>query len=192
MDGYEATREIRRREALEKTRHTVIVAMTANAMKGDRERCLECGMDEYVSKPLQMDALVSVLCKTAECRAINALAPAVKTEESPALQFDFARALEIASGKPALLKRILGAFVSDAPKRLAALKAALDAGERVIAEREAHSLKGAAANIAAEQLRLAAAKMEEDCHQGRLDEARKDTTALEDSLSTLLSVIDRT
>jgi len=192
MDGYEATREIRKREAEVKTPRAVIVAMTANAMKGDRERCLECGMDEYISKPLQMDALVNVLCKTAQCRVTNAVAPAVNPEESPALQFDFARALEIASGKPALLKRILGAFTSDAPKRLAALKAALVAGERVIAEREAHSLKGAAANIAAEHLRQAAAKMEEDCRHGRLEEARKNTPALEDCLSTLLSVIDRT
>jgi len=191
MDGYEATREIRRREATGNSSHTVIIAMTANAMKGDRERCLECGMDEYVPKPLQMDVLISVLCKTASCKTQEMPAPMETPTETQTPHFDAARALEIASGKPALLKRILAAFAGDAPKRLEALKIALNSGERVIAEREAHSLKGAAANIAADALRKAAAEMEENCREGQLQQATKAIPALEDCLSTLLSVIDQ-
>jgi two-component system, sensor histidine kinase and response regulator len=62
MDGFEATRRIRERET-ETGGHLPIVALTANAMKGDRERCLESGMDDYLSKPIRVDALFALLEK---------------------------------------------------------------------------------------------------------------------------------
>jgi CheY-like chemotaxis protein len=61
MDGYEATRRIRKREAGEHIQHIPIIAMTANAMNGDKEKCLEAGMDDYISKPLIKDKLFEVL-----------------------------------------------------------------------------------------------------------------------------------
>ncbi len=61
MDGYEATREIRRREG--DRRHTPIIAMTANAMKGDREKCLDAGMDDFMSKPIRREMIVEALAR---------------------------------------------------------------------------------------------------------------------------------
>ncbi|MGB1539635.1 MAG: response regulator, partial [Rickettsiales bacterium] len=63
LDGYEATKELRSREAAEKTPHKIIIAMTANAMQGDRELCLKAGMDDYLTKPIREDELFSMLQK---------------------------------------------------------------------------------------------------------------------------------
>jgi two-component system, sensor histidine kinase and response regulator len=81
MDGYDATREIRARE--KRGKHRIIVAMTANALKGDRERCLEAGMDDYISKPIQKGALVTALTRyAAKTRVAEQADVAAETEHA--------------------------------------------------------------------------------------------------------------
>jgi CheY-like chemotaxis protein len=80
MDGYDATREIRAEE--KSGRHRIIVAMTANALKGDREKCLEAGMDDYISKPIQKDALLTALSRYAAHTRLETPADAAVTEQA--------------------------------------------------------------------------------------------------------------
>ena len=100
--------------------------------------------------------------------------------------FNYNAALDIASGKPALLKRILNAFAGDAPKRLKALSAALESGDAPTAEREAHSLKGAASNIAAETVRTRASEAERACNCGDLAKAKELLPLLTQDVTELL------
>ena len=176
MDGFEATQEIRRLEQATGT-HIPIIAMTANAMKGDRERCLEAGMDEYQSKPLRLAPLGQILARHTTKNA----PPEPKSVDSrnaytgaatSHIVFDYAAALETASGNTQRLKRILTAFRTDASNRIDALSSALAVGDRATAVREAHSLKGAASNIAAEKFRNRALEVEHACNVGDLEAAK--------------------
>jgi CheY-like chemotaxis protein/HPt (histidine-containing phosphotransfer) domain-containing protein len=182
MDGYEATGEIRRIEQVSKARRIPIIAMTANAMKGDREKCIDAGMDDYVTKPIRMTVLAEILSKyapdaTKSAAISNHAARAVKTNAEPSAPqhpvFDYSAALNTASGKPERLKRIVCAFMADAPRRIDALTNALLSGDSLVAEREAHSLRGAAANLAAERFRTHAYEAERACKSGDLPMAEK-------------------
>jgi two-component system sensor histidine kinase/response regulator len=128
MDGFEAAAAIRQRERTTGT-HIPIVAMTAHAMAGDRERCLEQGMDAYVSKPLRSDDLLATI------DALLAPEHRRSSIDAPALVADF-------GNNAAVLAEVIRVFLSDAPGQAAALRAATqaaDAGSIVVA---AHALKG--------------------------------------------------
>ncbi len=154
MDGLEATRAIRALEA-GSSRHTPIVAMTAHAMQGDRERCLAAGMDDYVSKPIDPKEL--------ELKVQKALG---RLDD-----FDEARALEMVGGDEAVLRDLGRIFMDDAPRRLEALRTALADGDAERARRAAHSLKGAAASVALDRARNLAARIEEAADGGQAAEA---------------------
>ena len=150
MDGFEATVEIRKREV--GVRHTVIVAMTANAMQGDRERCLAAGMDDYVSKPVTTKALAGVF----ERRA-TAAAPAEPQGGQGALQEDgaidpliFNGLRELAGEEaPDFLQTLVGHFLKDVPESLGQMREALIKGDLQELARLAHRLKGSASNLGA-------------------------------------------
>ena len=132
MDGYEATAEIRRREG--SARHTPVIAMTADAMQGDREKALSAGMDDYIAKPVRHEELEAVLG-----RWITQPEQAPPTLDLAVLE---SRRGPQEDGEPDKLARIVGLFIDDVPLRLEELRLAADRGEAQIVEETAHMLKG--------------------------------------------------
>jgi CheY-like chemotaxis protein len=151
MDGFEATREIRAREQTAGPR-TRVVAMTAHAMKGDRERCLAAGMDDYLSKPVQRAELARVLDWAA---GKNTPPPA---DAPPAL--DRQSALQRFDGDEELFAEVVAMFLADAPRALDELRGAVAAGDAATVHRAAHGLKGAAGYVGGTATVGAAAALE--------------------------------
>jgi two-component system, sensor histidine kinase and response regulator len=147
MDGFEATAEIRRRE-VSSGKHLPIVAMTAHAMKGDRERCLAAGMDAYISKPIQFDELIEVT---------ESLVGGERPEGAP---WDIEVALGRVGGDYALLADLASIFCEQIPKLLGAVQKAFAAKNLQELKRATHSLRSALATFAADSATEAAAKME--------------------------------
>jgi CheY-like chemotaxis protein len=162
MDGLEATAAIRAHERVVGG-HVRIVAMTARAMNGDRERCLASGMDGYVSKPINREMLTS----TVEQEAPEAQVERCATGAS----IDRAELMERLDGDQDLLADVIAIFLDDCPRRLNAIKAAVDQGNAVRIEAAAHALKGAAGNLSAAGLFDAAQTLERIGAEGRLSAA---------------------
>lgn len=189
MDGLEATQEIRKREAeADAASRLPIVAMTAHALKGDRERCLASGMDDYVTKPLHpaelFDAIFRV-CGAAPAALAMPTAADIDAHESEVLVFDRAGALGRMDGDEDLLQEIIAVFLADVPDRMQDLQQMLTATEASGVERIAHGIKGAAANVGAEATRAVAAEVEQLGRAGDLQQAAAAITRLEQEVERL-------
>jgi two-component system, sensor histidine kinase and response regulator len=135
MDGLEATAAIREQEKTTGA-HLPIIAITAHAMKGDRERCLAAGMDGYVSKPIKLDDLDAAITRVLSDRPTSM----PRASGSPV---DLHSVLDAVDGDKALLEEVLEVFLKDYPQGVEALRVAIKAGDAQQTERTAHSLKGA-------------------------------------------------
>jgi two-component system sensor histidine kinase/response regulator len=157
MDGMEASRAIRKKEK-DTGRHIPIVAMTAHAMPEDRQRCLEAGMDDYVSKPIQPKNLVEVIERVLD--NFQKSNEADNLEAPHAGIFDKKSLLERLDGDEELLKEILRTFLEDTPVRMEEIRLALREKDAAGLELQAHSLKGAAMNISGEGLQSLSGEIE--------------------------------
>jgi CheY-like chemotaxis protein/HPt (histidine-containing phosphotransfer) domain-containing protein len=184
MDGFEATNAIRTKEKITGS-HLPIIAMTAHAMQGDRERCLEAGMDEYLSKPVRAAELLRVIQQFAPKSIAESIpdAPAQAIGE-PAV---FARqtALDRFNGEEQLLEEVVELFVSDAPNRLADVRTSLEQGDPKRLQNAAHSLKGSAGYVGAERVAAQALKLEELGRRGDLSAALEAFGQLEREIEQL-------
>jgi PAS domain S-box-containing protein len=196
MDGFEATRRIRQLEG--GNAHIPIIAMTAHALKGDRERCIESGMDDYVSKPLQPQALITAIDRWARSREEMEAAPAPRrdvifhgAESSPGLDaaelqtpgpppaappaagapLNVAAALPRFNNDQEFYTDMCREFVGHLATRIEVMKTTLQSGDVIGLNRHAHSLKGLAANFGAEFLSALAAELEQQTRQGELAHA---------------------
>ena len=183
MDGFEATAAIRKNEAAAGTR-IPIIAMTAHAMKGDRERCLEAGMDGYISKPVKAEELVKLV------EAFGAGAPGHGAASTETNQETFDHKLALARvGDESLLADLAQLFLEESPKMLAAIHDAVIENAPEQLERAAHSLKGSVATFAAQDAFEAALKLERLGRAGDLAEAVKGYAVLEAEIERLRSVL---
>ena len=165
MDGFQATRTIRQSEA-GTDRHQPIIALTANAVAGDRERCLACGMDDYLSKPFTQEQLFALLSRwlTPSTQTESASQP-TQTERRAvsreATELD-PRAIEsLRSLRPGLLKKVLDIWLQESPVLLADMQQGVHQGDNNRLLRAAHSLKNSAANVGATLLSRRCFAMEE-------------------------------
>jgi len=187
MDGFETTQAIREREAGAGKR-TPVVAMTAHAMKGDRERCLAAGMDDYVSKPVERAELLRVLAWVAGGPAGSRYgAEPVTLDVGPA--FDRRDALNRLGGDEDLLADVVGVFLADAPRMLNELRHAVTTGDAPALQRTAHGLKGAAGYVGGRPAADAAEKLERVGADGRLAEAPTALDALAREIDRLTAAL---
>ncbi len=183
MDGFEATRLIRAREAA-LGQHTPILAMTAYAMKGDRERCLAAGMDGYVSKPIRARELFDAIAQVAGT-APPPPVPAGSEPLGPGEAPDWEAALERVGGDRALLVDLVRIFLKECPGWLAEMRRGLGAGDARVVQRAAHNLKSCLGNFGARAAFERALRVEQLGREGDLAGADEACRALEQSLERL-------
>jgi PAS domain S-box-containing protein len=220
MDGYAATRRIRELELKAqqvklnkndsedltdseiqfstRSGRIPIIAMTAHAMKGDREKCIAAGMDDYTPKPINPEELLEKIEKWTRVEQ-NASSPEaevqkehVQPETSEETQpLDLEDALERAMGDKDFLKMLLGGFVQGLPDQIESLKVAVAGTDTVALAEQAHKLKGAAANLSAYGVSSAAKSLEEIGRSQNMDEANQVLEVLLNESKRLTEYIER-
>ncbi len=184
MDGLQLTRAIREKEKSTST-HLPMVAMTAYAMKGDRERCLQAGMDDYVAKPINPSRLFETI--DGVFRAELKAQPEAGSGRQEIL--NEATLLARFEGEPELLKDVVRLFLDDCPKMMNGIRGAAERGDALEMGRAAHKLKGAVANFAASAAYDAALRLEVMGREGHLDQAAEALGQLESALEELKPVL---
>jgi two-component system sensor histidine kinase/response regulator len=216
MDGMQATRKIRDPESAVLNHQIPIIAMTAHAMQGDREKFLNAGMNDYVSKPVEPQALADVLDKwlPQDTAAKKDQPPAkVQTDvpgesERPAFGkvksrvpatagepevpvFDKAGMMARMMDDEELARTVAESFLEDIPRQIEALRGYLAAGDIPGAERQAHTMKGASANVGGEALRAVAFEMEKAGKAGDLDAVKARLPEMERQFARLKQAMER-
>ncbi|RPH82004.1 MAG: response regulator [Nitrospiraceae bacterium] len=208
VDGFEATKLLRQREAAEQesaasdssdTYHIPIVALTANAMRGDRERCLAAGMDDYLTKPVRKEDLKGVLDRWISLSVHPQVAHpsdaeysenGTDTEALPVI-FDVAATLRNIGGDRALLEDLVELFLERYEAMLEKVRVALAERDQAAVEQAAHALKGTANNLSASEVVLSAGQLEALGRLGTLVEGPMIYTQLEKAVLRLVQVLEK-
>jgi CheY-like chemotaxis protein/HPt (histidine-containing phosphotransfer) domain-containing protein len=191
MDGYEATRRIREPAAGTRNPSVPIIAVTADAMLGDRGKCLQAGMNDYLSKPIEPQQLAAALSKWLMPVA-GRVGPAF--HESPVTAdavFNQEEFLARLMGDQDLARQVIAAFLSDAPIRFRVLRERLDAGDATGARLQAHALKGAAATVSAEALRVLSIEVQKAAAAGELSHASAVLSRMEEQFNLLKATLEK-
>jgi PAS domain S-box-containing protein len=187
MGGLEATRIIRDKEKAS-GQHLPIVAMTAHAMQGDREQCLEAGMDGYLAKPIDPKTFLQTVEGISE-RASEAAASGSEEAAEAAGALDSKALLARFSGNRKLLRNIVKAFREDCPRMMNRIRTALTAHDAVALADGAHALKGSIGNFGDSAALETTREMEKAARQGKLDGTWELYATLEDQIALLLPAL---
>ncbi|MBS3735122.1 MAG: response regulator [Phycisphaerae bacterium] len=210
MDGFEAVAEIRRREASDASRpRAYVIALTAHAMKGDRERCLDAGMDDYLSKPIRLNALQKVLndvpraehdttgdghedaasgrkpSRNAE-RKGKSMPETSHSDEPKGPAFDPAAAMQRVGGDEELLCELIELFSGEAPELIERMNEAIASGDTAGVTEAAHSIKGASGNLSAKYVFEAALNTERAARDGETEGVKELVEQLSGEVDRLL------
>ncbi|HXO89052.1 MAG TPA: response regulator [Candidatus Acidoferrales bacterium] len=195
MDGLEAIHAIRAKEQGGPT-HLPIVALTAHAMKGDRERCLAAGADDYVTKPIRLEDLLAAMDRAT---TTHPSAPDPEPTPSPTPVdnvrsglpgIDLTLALERVEGDRELFDDIAQLFAQECPGLIESIRRAHAAGDLPLLERLAHTLRGAASNVAAMRVTEAALALETQARNGQMGQADESIAKLASEVALVLPEID--
>ncbi len=200
LDGYSTTQEIRRIEGT--NRHTIVVALTANALREDRARCIQAGMDDYLSKPILKDKLAAKLRYWSQVLlsqkedimndSISRTSQSTRKDTSSDALFplvDWDHLHQICDGNEEFAFELLQTFAEDAQVHLAEIDKALAIQDCSKLEQQAHYIKGASANTGITMMHLAATKLELQARQQNLDEATSHFVMLQKTLEELLAFL---
>ena len=183
MGGLEATAAIRAGES-GTGRHVPVIALTAHAMQGDRERCLAAGMDGYLSKPIDVAELITTVESVGDGGAVGAAAP-LDGPPSTAATFDERAALACVGGERSLLKDVVATFRTSCVDYQKRIEAALAGRDGEALRMSAHALKGAIATVGSPAGREAAARLEQLARDGDFDTARSAYAQLQTCIADL-------
>jgi CheY-like chemotaxis protein len=178
MDGLEATNAIRDAEA-GTGKHIPIVAMTAHAMKGDREKCLSAGMDAYLSKPVRINELKQVMSEIQKTQSMHQSSGHNSFRAIGQLEL----LLDSVMGDRALLAEMAELWLADSAKLESQIRKGLDSGDTLMVQRAAHALKGSIGTFQACAAQEAASQLEMSAKDADLVGARK-------MFETLLTQVD--
>lgn len=198
MDGYVATRAIREREqqadSSKVSAHIPIIALTANAMQGDRERCKAAGMDDYLSKPVKTDDLGRILQRWVPLSFSEdtpASAPQREMTKTDASIFDAGKMLSNIGGDVELYDELIRLFLDRHRALMQDIEVAIGQQDPSGLERAAHSMKGTAGNLCAPDVVLLASQLEATGRLGSMTEAPALLNQLERKVQQLIDVLKR-
>ncbi|ASF46457.1 response regulator [Methylovulum psychrotolerans] len=183
LDGYNATRELRLLEHRQAWPRQTVIALTANALEGEREKCLAAGMDDYLTKPIVSEQLQAVLARTLGGSDDGGVPdPGLAATQAPV--WDEARALKQLDGDQELLDEMISLFLEEGAKQLAVLMAAQ--GQAVAVANAAHTIKGTLGHFCADTAKTAASILENAARSGEVADLSDLVETLKQAVTVLI------